>query len=84
MISKEGEGMRLCHFLRLLDLLIFRAVSLPFYDGLPHLNLHRDGSSQEQFAWGELEDEYWVGIAWGNRDIFPNFDFLIFRKAWGL
>ena len=54
---------------------------------LKHLkvrNLRADGSPQEQLAWGELEGEFYVGIAWGNQAIFPISDFLIFRKPWGL
>ena len=47
-------------------------------------NLRADGSPQEQLAWGELEGEFYVGIAWGNQAIFPISDFLIFRKPWGL
>ena len=47
-------------------------------------NLRWDGPTQELFVWGELEGEFCVGSAWGNRDIFPISDFLIFRNSRGL
>ena len=55
-----------------------------FFGRSAHENLRTDGSSQEQLGWGELEGEFYMGIAWGNQAIFPISDFLIFRKPWRL